>query len=49
MRGGFDGWHAQYHMQKDLIADYEPVVWGIFDEEEQESVEDNPFLAAIPK
>ncbi|KAI9264898.1 Rhodanese-like domain-containing protein [Phascolomyces articulosus] len=51
MRNGFDGWHARYHKEKDLIANYEPSIWGIFDDEddkEQEEVE-NPYLAGIPK
>ncbi|KAI8148251.1 Rhodanese-like protein [Fennellomyces sp. T-0311] len=47
MRGGFDGWHARYHKEKDLIANYEPSIWGIFEEEQEE--QDNPFLAGIPK
>ncbi|KAI9484462.1 Rhodanese-like domain-containing protein [Zychaea mexicana] len=52
MRGGFDGWHARYHKEKDLIANYEPSIWGVFEEEEeedQETVENNPFMAGVPK
>ena len=51
MRGGFDGWHARYHKEKDLIVNYEPSIWGIFEDDlkKDEEEEENPFLAGIPK
>lgn len=47
LRGGFEGWHARYHKEKDLIENHVPSVWGIFEDEDDE--EDNPYLAGIPK
>ncbi|KAG2209003.1 hypothetical protein INT45_004658 [Circinella minor] len=50
MRGGFDGWHAKYYKEKDLIDNYEPSIWGIFEDDiKKDEEEENPFLAGIPK
>ena len=49
LRGGFEGWHAQYYKEKDLIENHVPSVWGIFEEDEDQDDEDNPYLAGIPK
>ncbi|KAI9319837.1 Rhodanese-like domain-containing protein [Dichotomocladium elegans] len=49
LRGGFDGWHARYCKEKDLIENYVPSVWGIFEDDDKKEEEDNPYLAGIPK
>ncbi|KAI8384302.1 Rhodanese-like domain-containing protein [Radiomyces spectabilis] len=53
LRGGFEGWHAKYRKEKQLLENYDPSIWqwAIEDsdpENEQSALEDNPYLAGIP-
>lgn len=50
LRGGFDGWHAKYARERDLLENYQPAMWGLPElEEQEETEEENPFLKGIPK
>lgn len=49
LRGGFEGWHAKYRKEPDLIENYDKSIWGIYDELDAEEQQDNPDFPGIPK